>query len=180
MIWKICKYLFLGLAIILAQSCGIYSFTGSNISPDIKTIAIKNFINVSGNGPAQLSQNFSERMRDFFQKNTNLQVVKNNGDIEFEGTISEYRLVPVSAQNSSNPNVAPVAPLMRLRIVVKAKFTNRINEKENFEQEIAGPANLDFPSNRTLSQYESSSQSDIDENLDAIILDIFNKSLANW
>jgi hypothetical protein len=153
----------------LFTSCGSYSFTGTNLSPEVKTISIQNFENVSGAGPPTLTINFSERTRDYFQRNTTLRLQPAQGDLQFEGTITSYALSPLP------PSANDVASQTRLTITVKANFVNTRNEDENFEQPFTFFA--DFPSNTNLSSVEPQL---IETISDQIILQMFNRSVANW
>src|SRR5687768_11095102 len=107
MTWK--NKLFGGLFTCLAlvfSGCGVYSFTGANISPDIKTVSIPNFQNQANQGPANLSQVFSEQLRDYFQRNTSLTQVRTNADLQFEGAIIGYEVVPAAIQRQGEQDIA--------------------------------------------------------------------------
>ncbi|MBE97612.1 MAG: hypothetical protein CMB91_00935, partial [Flammeovirgaceae bacterium] len=75
---KVIKYFFI---LILISGCGIYSFTGASISPDIKTISFQNFFNNSPLGPSNMSVLFNEKIKDYFERNTSLTIVDENGDL---------------------------------------------------------------------------------------------------
>jgi hypothetical protein len=151
------------------NSCGIYSFSGTNISPDVKTISIQNFVNISGGGPANLQQTFSEKTRDYFQKNTRLGVVQQGGDLQMEGSIVGYELSPLPP--SSNDQASQT----RLTMKVKVAYTNTQDNLQNFDEVFSFYA--DFPSNQTLTSVEPDLINTIS---DQIILQLFNKSVANW
>ena len=162
----------LALVVLLCAGlygCGTYSFTGTSISPDIKTLSIQNFVNVSGGGPASLQQTFSEKARDYFQKNTRLSLIKQGGDLQMEGSIVGYELSPLP------PTSADQASQTRLTMRVKVIFTNTRDDQQNFEEVFSFFA--DYPSNQSLTAIEAGL---IDTISDQIILQIFNKSVANW
>ncbi|MDB5263302.1 MAG: hypothetical protein JWQ14_2585, partial [Adhaeribacter sp.] len=69
----------------LLTGCIKYSFTGTNIDPGIKTMSIQNFENNSGEGPSFLTNLVSEEFRTYFQRNSNLKLAQQNGDIQLEG-----------------------------------------------------------------------------------------------
>ena len=48
-------------------SCGIYSFSGANIPLEVKTISIQTFYDEVGTGPPNLSQLFTEKIKDYYQ-----------------------------------------------------------------------------------------------------------------
>jgi len=149
--------------------CGVYSFTGTSISPDVKTISIQNFVNVSGGGPANLQQTFSEKTRDYFQRNTRLAIVQQGGDLQIDGSIVGYDLSPLPP--SSNDQASQT----RLTMRVKVAYTNTRDEQQNFDETFSFYA--DYPSNASLTVVEGDLLNTIS---DQIILQIFNKSVANW
>lgn len=151
------------------QSCGIYSFTGTTLSPDIKTVTINNFTLQTAGGPANLPLTLNEKLREYYQRYTNLKVVPSGGDLVLEGTISGYDLLAVA------PTANDQAGLNRLQITVQTRFVNNKDETKNFDQ--AFSFYQDFPQNQTLTQNESRLVPRI---LDQIVLDIFNKTAADW
>lgn len=162
------------LLVMNLTGCKYYSFTGANISPDTKTISVSNFVDRSGGGPPTLSQTFTEKLRDYFQRNTSLTNVQTAGDLQFEGSITGYALTPIAAQ-ASDPSRPDVAAQTRLTITVTVKFVNTKDPETNFEQPFSFYA--DFPQSTPL----ASVQNELIETItDQIMLDIFNRSVANW
>jgi hypothetical protein len=159
---------FLCLSLVLS-ACGLYSFSGTNISPDVKSISVQNFNDRSGTGPASLSQNFSEKLRDYYQRNTQLKIVKTKGDLQVSGAITGYALSPVA------PTGNQVSAQTRLTITVSVKYVNELNEGDNFERSFS--FFKDFPQATSLQTVESQLISEIS---DQLILDIFNATVANW
>ncbi|MEQ8880304.1 MAG: hypothetical protein RLQ12_11755, partial [Cyclobacteriaceae bacterium] len=72
------------LIALIPTGCGIYSFSGASISSDIKTISILNFPNEATLGPSTMSVTFIEKIKDYYQQNTNLAIVDENGDLQIE------------------------------------------------------------------------------------------------
>lgn len=161
---------FIILLIWPLQGCGVYSFTGTNIDPEIKTISISNFFNEATLGPPDLSQRFTESLKEFFQNNTNLRLVPSNGDLQLEGSISAYEVTPAA------PTADNRAALNQLVIRVKVKFINTFNEKDNFETVIASPPET-FEQTTSLQEAEQQLLPVILRNLN---IDIFNKTVTNW
>lgn len=162
------SFIVLHSAFIL-QSCGIYSFTGTTLSPDLKTITVNNFTLQTAGGPTNLALNFNERLKEYYQRYTNLKVVPNNGDLVLDGTITNYDLLAIA------PTATDQAGLNRLQITVQARFVNNKDESKNFEQSFS--FYQDFPQNQTLTQNEPRLVPKI---LDQLVLDIFNKTAADW
>lgn len=159
------------------SSCGVYSFTGSNIDPNIKTISIQTFYDDSGLGPASLSQNFTDDLRDYFQSNTSLTQVRNSGDLQLEGSIVGYRFKPMAAGASTinNPN-AGRSQMERLEIRIKVNFVNTQDESQNFSKTFT--QYLDY---NTEKQEQASAEPELIESItEQLVLDIFNSSVANW
>ena len=152
------------------NSCGVYSFTGTNISPAIQTIFVDNFLNISGNGPADLSQVFSEGLRETYQQNTNLEVIMEPADLTVNGEIISYQVMPVS------PNPNEVADINRLKIVVRVNYFNRVNPEQDFENKQFSFF-ADFPQTQALQDVEEDL---IDEIFRQLYLEIFTETVANW
>ena len=66
------SYTVLFLILFTAQSCGIYSFTGTNLHPDVKTVQIDYFPNNAILVEPGLSQAFTIQFQDLFLQQTNL------------------------------------------------------------------------------------------------------------
>ena len=163
------SYLFLLLLSIALFGCKVYSFTGASISPDIKTVSIQYFTNKASLVQPSLSQVFTEKLRDKFVSQTNLTQVKNNGDLQFEGYISDYRALPTAIQGNEQ------AALNRLTITVFVKFINIKDEKQSFETSFS--RFTDYDSQQNLTTIESDL---IDEVSSQLVDDIFNKAVINW
>ena len=156
-------------ASFLFSSCGIYSFTGTSLSPDIKTFTIVNFNMGTAGGPSDLPQKLTEQVKEYFQKNTSLILQQNGGDLLLEGTITGYDVLAAA------PTANDQAGLNRLNVTVQVRFTNAKDETKNFDQSFTYYA--DFPQDQTLNQNESRLLPTIRENL---VQQIFNKSAADW
>ncbi len=167
---------FPGLIALLFSGCGVYSFTGSSLGPEVKTITIQNFFNDSGAGPPNMSQLFSESIKDYYQQNTNLSLVDDNGDLLLEGSITRYDFTPVAPRASGSNEVADVASLMRLNITITASYVNTVDDEFNFDNR-----SFSFFADFNAEQDPSSVEDQlIEEIFDQIIFDIFNASVANW
>lgn len=162
---------FIVFIVFFCSGCGIYSFTGTSIDyTKTKTIYIQQYENISSSGPPEMANVFSEKTRDFYQQNTNLELVNNeNADLQLYCKIVGYETRPQAAQANE------VAALYRLTIRVNAEFVNLSDEKQNFTQDFS--FFKDYDQNKNLSDVENEY---IDEISEQIILDIFNKSVANW
>ncbi len=171
---KVIKYFFI---LILISGCGIYSFTGASISPDIKTISFQNFFNNSPLGPSNMSVLFNEKIKDYFERNTSLTIVDENGDLEIEGTIEDFSLSPVAPTAEGGRDSQFFTGLTRLTIRVNATYFNKFDDQFNYENK-SFSFYRDF--NQDTEELSSNEQEFLEEIFDQIILDIFNASVANW
>lgn len=154
---------------ILYSGCGVYSFTGASISPDIQTVTVKFFQNRAPLIQPLLSQAFTEKLKDKFISQTSLRLAESDGDLVFEGYISDYRTQPVAIQGTET------AALNRLSITVNVKFTNKKDDKQSFDSSFSRYA--DFESTKSLAEVETALIEEINNQL---VDDIFNRAVSNW
>ena len=159
------------ILLILLGGCKVnYSFTGASISPDVKTISIDYFQNKASLVVPTLSRDLTEALRDYFTSQTSLVLVERGGDLDLEGTITGYDAgKPVAIQGNET------AALNRMTITVSVKFTNKKDEKQNFESSFS--RYQDYPSSQPLSVVQNQLIEEINKQL---VQDIFNKSVVNW
>jgi len=161
-------------SIALGTGCGVYSFTGASISPDIKTMSIQTFYNNAPLGPSNMSVLFTEKIKDYYQQNTSLQLVDNNGDLQLDGYISNYTITPVAA-NAGTGGQADFSALTRITITVSAAYINAKDDTFDFDRSFS--FFKDFENQTDLASNE---EQFVEEIFDQIIIDIFNASVANW
>jgi hypothetical protein len=167
---RVCSLYLSALLIVMSMAgCGVYSFTGASIPPEAKTISIIYFVNNAQYVEPSLSQSLTDALRDRFQSQTSLDFVKEGGDLQIEGSITEYITRPVAIQGNQT------AALNRLSITLKVKYTNLIDPTKDFETTFTRFE--DYPSNQDLSVVKDQLISQIDE---ALVDDIFNKAVVNW
>ena len=159
----------LSFLLILFTGCNVYNFTGGAIPPEVKTISIAVFYNESASGPPNISQLLTEKVKDYYQSNSKLTIVPNNGDWKLSGYISQYTVTPLA------PLANETAAQSRLTIGVKVDFVNTKDEKQNFSQIF--PFYKDFNQNQSLSSVETEL---VDAILNQIVFDIFTKTTSNW
>jgi hypothetical protein len=149
------------------SSC--YSLRDVTIPPDVKTISIVNVYNETGQGPTNISQNATEKLKAYYQSNTKLILVQSNADWKLEGKIVGYASTGVAAKanETSGSN--------RLTITIKMNFINTKYPKQNFDQNFS--FFQDYDQTKTLFEVESNLTNII---LDQIVLDIFQKTTSNW
>ncbi len=158
------------LIMLLALSgCGIYSFTGASIPPEAKTVAVLYFPNHAQLVNPTLSTEFTDALRNAVMNQTSLEMIESNGDLVFEGEITDYNTTPVAI------TATQTAALNRLSVTVNVRFINTIDETKNFESKFTHYE--DYPSEQDLNSVQETLTPTI---IDAIVEDIFNKALVNW
>lgn len=172
---KTFSLLLLLLSLSLNTGCGVYSFTGASISPDVKTISIQTFYNNAPLGPSNMSVLFTETIKDYFQQNTSLELVDNNGDLQLDGYISNYTITPVAA-TAGTQGQADFSALSRITITVSATYININDPTFDFDKNFS--FFKDFDNNTT--NLASEEEGFVEEIFEQIVLDIFNASVANW
>lgn len=155
--------------VLSTSSCGVYSFTGASISSDVKTISIQNFLNKATLSPPLLPNNLTEGLRDKFISETNLTPVKSDGDITFNGYVSNYSISPIAVQANET------AAQNRLSISIKITYVNSLSEENNYEKTFS--RYVDYESSQDFNSIEESLNNQI---IVQLIEDIFNEAFANW
>lgn len=160
----------LSVTAMIVRSCGIYSFSGTSIQPDIKTVTINYFEYKALKVNPTLSNELTEALKDKFRKMTRLEQVDMDGDLEITGSVTGYdvRATAVTAEE--------VAAQNRLTVSVKISFTNRKYPEDDFSDK-SFSAYADYDSTQSLDAVESTLCEEIIEKL---CEDIFNATVANW
>lgn len=156
-------------AALCVSACGIYSFSGTNIQPDVKTVTINYFEYTALKMNPSLQNQLTEALKDKFRKMTRLEQVDMDGDMEITGTVTGYD-VKATAITADE-----VAAQNRLTVSVKISFVNRRHPEEDFEKSFSNYA--DYDSTQSLDAVESSLCEEIVEKL---VEDILNATVANW
>ena len=161
----------IGLVIFLftLAGCVSYSFTGASIPPNAKTISIQYFENKAALVEPTLSQSLTDALRDRFQSQTPLNLVTNGGDLQIEGVITDYTTRPQAIQENDK------AATNRLTVQIKVKFTNTLDPSKDYESSFSRFE--DYSSTQDLNQVKDQLIALI---TDALVEDVFNKSVVNW
>jgi outer membrane lipopolysaccharide assembly protein LptE/RlpB len=167
---KIIPALVLAVSAFVVASCGIYSFTGTSIQPDVKTITINYFEYKALKVNPSLSNTLTEALKDKFTKMTKLEQVDLDGDLEIVGEVTGYdvKATAITANEQAAQN--------RLTVNVKITFIDRKYPENSFENK-SFSAYADFDAMQQLDAVEASLCEEIVEKL---CEDIFNGTVANW
>jgi hypothetical protein len=111
----------------------------------------------------------TEALKDKFSSETNLIPVSDNGDIKFDGHISNYSINPIAIQANET------ASQNRLSISVMVNFINNLDEESNYKKTFSRYA--DYDSSIDFTNIEESLN---DEIITELIEDIFNEAFTNW
>lgn len=162
--------LLIGL-MLWVTACSIsYKFNGASIDyTKVKTITIKDFPNQAPLVYPPLSQLFTETLKDMYIRQTRLQLVPSNGDLELEGEITGYELTPTAVKEDA------YASQTKLTITVRVRYANRVNPEEDFEQTFS--AYREFDSNQMLQTVQEALSTEI---VDELADQIYNATVANW
>ncbi|MBO5563035.1 MAG: LptE family protein [Bacteroidales bacterium] len=163
------KILILLLAVLSVSSCGIYSFTGTSIQSDVKTITIPYVEYKALRVNPSLSNDLTEALQEKYRKLTSLEQVDVDGDLEVVCEVTGYdvQATAVTAQE--------VAAQNRLTVTVRVVFTNRKYPEDDLDKSFSAYA--DYDSNNSLDSVESGLCEEIIEKL---VEDIFNATVAQW
>lgn len=161
------------IGITATQSCGVYSLSGASTTAE--TITVEEFLNNTDLAPANIAQNFTNRLKDYYQQNSSLRVVPEEGQLQIEGVITDYRLNPL-APVSTGTDRTTQADLTRLTIAVRVNYVDTTEPKNSFKDR-SFSFYADFPNTQDLIQVQESLERKI---FDQILIDIFNATIANW
>ncbi len=166
-IWTIALTAFMALCI---AGCGIYSFSGTSIRPDVHTITIEPVMNNAMKVNPSLANNLSEALKDKFKKLTSLEQVEMDGDLLLVVTVESYDVKAQGIAKDETP------AQNRLTVTCKATFENVKHPEESFEKK-SFAAYQDYDADLTLDEVEESL---CDQIIETLVEDIFNASVAQW
>ncbi|WP_445738100.1 LPS assembly lipoprotein LptE [Mariniflexile sp.] len=164
------KYFILLPFTFLLSSCGFYSFTGASVPAGTETYQVNRFENNALLVEPGLERDFKIALEDLIQNQTNLTLVQSNGDLVYEGEITEYRISPTTATSENT------AAQNRLTISVKVRFFNKKKEDDDLEQTFS--FFKDYPGSAQLVGAQKATAHE--EIFERITQDIFNATLAKW
>lgn len=154
---------------LLVVSCGIYSFTGTSIQPDVKTITIPYVEYKALRVNPSLAGDLTDALQEKFRKLTRLEQVDQDGDLELVVEVTGYdvKATAITANELAAQN--------RLTVGVKIAFTNRKYPEDDVNQSFS--AYEDFDATQSLEAVESGLCETI---IDKLVEDIFNATVAQW
>ena len=158
------------ILLVAVKGCTVnYSFTGASIPPQLETISVQQFVNRAPVVYPSLSQDLTDELMDMFQSRTNLRLINDIGDADFEGVIEQYRTQPVSVQADEQ------AHRERLTISVRVSYTNIADPEQDFEASFS--RHEDYDARQGLEAVEDDLVRKI---INQLVEDIFNRAFVNW
>ena len=163
--------LLLATIVVMMPSCLIsYKFNGASIDySKTKTISIAEFPNNAALVNPLLSNALSEGIREIYSRQTRLQLLPKNGDMEVEGEITDYALTPMAISADS------YAAETKLTLTIRVRFTNNKAPEENFEKTYS--AFQTFNSSRLLTEVQDELCSIM---ITELAENIYNDTVARW
>jgi hypothetical protein len=163
------QYIIVFILSIVIQGCSVYNFTGTG-KIDAKTFQVNYFQNVAELVEPGIDRSLTLKLQDLIQNQTNLNLTPNDGDLLYEGEITEYRFAPMTA------TAEITAAQTRLTITVKLRFSNKNKPSEDFEKSFSHYDDFSGDQQATGSQLTKS----LNIIFERITQDMFNESLAKW
>lgn len=163
------KHTILILLLLSLYSCSVYNFTGTG-KIDAKTFQVNYFQNNAPIIEPGIERTFTQDLQNLIQNQTNLNLTNSNGDLLYEGEITEYRISPTTATADQK------AAQNRLSITVNVRFTNKNKEADNFEKKFT----FFYDYSGSIQLIGATKTEALTTIYERITQDIFNASLAKW
>ena len=162
-------YSVISIAVLMVFSCKIYRFSDASVDPNLKTFTINPTNNIATFQNASAASAFTEKLKEKFIRETRMVLTRQDGDIEYSCTITEYNIEPIALTNTQT------LAQNRLNINVRVECINHQDEKKSYNQNFRDGEN--FSAQVAFNSVEADLQNTI---FDRITQQIFNKSFSNW
>ncbi|MDR0395280.1 MAG: LPS assembly lipoprotein LptE [Tannerella sp.] len=166
------KYILLTAVGWTFSSCSIsYNFSGASTIDYSKTssISIKDFPNIAPLAYSPLSQVFTETLKDKYTRQTKLQILRDDGDLDLEGEITGYNFTSEAVKADD------YASQTRMTITIRVRYTNKAQPEKDFEQSFS--AYQTFSNESTIDQVQDALGKLI---IEEIVDQIYNATVADW
>jgi hypothetical protein len=157
------------LCLFTLISCGVYSFTGADTG-NAETFQVNFFQNNAPIVEPGIDRDFTLALQDLIQNQTNLSLVNSNGDLIYEGEITQFYIAPMTA--TSNERAAQ----NRLTIAVNVRYFNTLEPEKDFEKQFSFYFDYDAAAQLVGGVRDEA----LDEIFTRLTQDIFNESLTDW
>jgi hypothetical protein len=151
------------------QSCTVrYSLTGGQFS-GASTFSVETFRSQTALASPIYAQRLTESFKDLLLSQSPLKISENDGDLQYKGFITEYKVTPVAVTGNET------ASLNRLTISIKVKYVNTLEPELSFDKSFSKFA--DFDASQDLLTVEQELWATIN---DQLTQEIYNASVGNW
>ena len=163
---------YITFTLLISLLSGCYSFKGISIPPAAESFYVKDFILRANNAPAQIDQLWSEALREKIRNESRLTYNEQSPDIEFEGSITSYKVVGTA------PQAGNTVSLNKLTIGISVTYTNNAGgggKDDEWTQNFS--FFKDFDATLDLNSVE---EGFIEEIFEQLTENVFNKAFTNW
>lgn len=151
------------------SGCKIYSFDGTSIPVGSKTFYVEQFDVRTSSAIPTLGQTISQALFDKIRNESNLNPVDTDPDIEFKGSVTEFRVT------AESPERGETTAFNRLNMTIAVEYINHQNEEDGWKTKF--PYFSDFPSDQNLIDVQDQLIEEINLQL---VDDVFRKAFTNW
>lgn len=167
------SFLFFTGLLLLSLFASCYSFSGISVDYSVmKTYYVGNFQNNALNAPPILPQTLAEALREKVRRESRLVQSDIDPDIEFVGTLVDFR---ITAEAPQGGDARESTSVNRLTIVTAIEYINYKDEEKGWKSNFS--FFYDYPSTTDLSSVEDEA---IEVISDQMMEDIFNKAFTDW
>lgn len=166
---KYLKILILIAICPIFTTCGVYNFTGAG-KIDGKTFQVNYFQNIAEIVEPGIERDFTLKLQELIQNQTNLSLTNTNGDLVFDGEIVGFNVSPMSATADLT------AAQNRLTITINVRFENKNKPEDKFEKRFSFFKDYEGTQQPVGAQLKTF----VNEIFQRITQDIFNDTLAKW
>jgi len=158
-------------AALLITGCVSYSFTGTSIPSDVRTIHIPFFPDRSQSGLGDLSEQLNRALVNRFvnQSRLSLSDEQDGADAFVEGSIQSYRNRPFSIAGDQQAN------LNEIQITIQATFQYAKDEEPLWTKSFSGSATYDVLEDPVDGELEAAAAA-----LQQISNNMFNDAVSSW
>jgi len=150
------------------QGCR-YGFKGTSIDPSVNTFFVDVFKVEPRNAPAIIGQDFSNLLTDKIRRESRLDPIDTDPDLEFEGAITVFEV------SYEAPQPGETTAFNRLNMTISVEYTDNLKEDANWKQNFS--FFFDFASDANLIDIQDDA---INAIFDQMVEDVFNKAFTNW
>lgn len=170
--FRIKSFRFVAGLFLLSLTAACYTFSNVSVDYEVtKTYYVGNFQNNALNAPPILPQTLAEALREKVRRESRLVQSDVDPDVEFIGTLVDFRVTAEAPQGGNNRESTSVN---RLTIVTAIEYINANDEEKGWKSNFS--FFYDYPSTTDLSSVQDEA---IEVISDQMMEDIFNKAFAS-